>query len=62
MIRVRLEQGVYEVIDMELNMKAFNDKKIDAFFVKCSPEESNLGFPMALVNKEDVIEVIKEDE
>lgn len=61
MIKVRLEQGVYEVIDMELNMKAFNDKKIDAFFVKCSPEESNLGFPMALVNKEDVIEVIKDE-
>lgn len=61
MIKVRLEQGVYEVVDTKANMKMFNKKEYDSFFVKCDPEESNCGFPMALVDKEDVIEVIKDE-
>ena len=61
MIKVRLEQGVYEVYNTKENLKAFNDKKIGAFFVKCSPEESKFGFPMALVEKKDVIEVIEDE-
>lgn len=60
MIKVRLEQGIYEVYNSKDNMKAFNDKNINGFFVKCDPEESNLGFPFALVEKKDVIEVIEE--
>ncbi len=62
MIKVRLEWGTYEVINLKSNMEMFNKKEFDSFFVKCDPEESNLGWPMALVDKEDVIEVIKEDE
>lgn len=61
MIKVRLEQGVYEVIDTASNLEMFNKNEFDSFFVKCSPEESNCGFPMALVDKEDVIEVIKDE-
>lgn len=61
MIKVKLEWGTYEVIDIESNMEMFNKKEFDSFFVKCSPEESNCGWPMALVDKEDVIEVIEDD-
>lgn len=61
MIKVRLEQGVYEVFSSKENMKAFNDKNINGFFVNCSPEENNCGFPFALVEKKDVIEVLEDD-
>lgn len=61
MIKVRLEWGTYEVLDIGTNMEMFNKKEYDSFFVKCDPEESNCGFSMALVDKEDVIEVIKDE-
>ena len=61
MIKVRLEQGIYEVVDTKSNMEMFNKKEFDLFFVKCSPEESNCGFPMALVDKKDVIEVLENE-
>ena len=61
MIKVRLEQGVYEVFNSKENMEAFYDKNINGFFVKCSPEENNCGFPFALVEKKDIIEVLEDD-
>lgn len=60
MIKVRLEWGTYEVVDTKSNMEMFKKKEFDSFFVKCDPEESNLGWPMALADKKDVIEVIEE--
>lgn len=60
MVKVKLEQGIYEVVDTKENMKNFNDKNVDLFFIKCSPEENNCGFPFALVEKKDVIEVLGE--
>jgi len=61
MIKVKLEWGTYEVIGLESNMEMFNKKEYDSFFVRCSPEESECGFPFALVEKKDVIEVIKDE-
>ena len=55
-MRVRLEQGIYEVIDTKENIEAFNDNSVDLFFVRA---ESNCGFPIALVEKKDVIEVLE---
>ena len=59
MIKVRLEQGIYEVFDSKDNLKAFRTES--AFFVKCSPEENNCGFPFALVENKDVIEVLEDE-
>lgn len=61
MIKVRLPQGVYEVVNTKSNMIMFNDKEYDQFFVRCDPEESKFELPMALVDKDEVIEVIKDE-
>ncbi len=50
-IKVKTEQGIYEVVNTKANMKMFNEKKYDSFFVYCSPEENNAGFPMGLLEK-----------
>ena len=59
-IKVRLEQGIYDVFQSKENFKSFYDEKVDAFFVVCKPEENGLGFPFALVEKNDIIEVVEE--
>lgn len=61
MTKVRLERGIYEVIDVKTNIEMFNNKEYDSFFVRCNPEETNLGLPMALVDKKDVIEVLNDE-
>lgn len=55
-MRVRLEQGIYEVIDTKENIEAFNDNSVDSFFIRA---ESICGLPIALVEKKDVIEVLE---
>lgn len=58
-ISVRLEQGIYDVFQSKENLKSFYDEKVDVFFVVCKPEESELGFPFALVEKKDIKEVLE---
>ena len=60
-IKVKIEQGIYEVVNTKANMEMFNDKNIDVFFVNCNRNESNVGFPMALIEKKDIIEVFEDE-
>lgn len=60
-IKVRLKNGIYNVVDTKSNLELFNNKEYDSFFIECSPEESKCGFDVALVNKRDVIEVLDND-
>lgn len=62
MIKVKLPQGVYEVVNTKSNMIMFNDKDYERFFVRCDPEESKFGYPMDLVDKDKVIEIINDEE
>ena len=59
LITFDMDHWIYDVFQSKENLKSFYDEKVDVFFVVCKPEESELGFPFALVEKKDIIEVLE---